>query len=84
MCEVQYLLRRLIIGPPICAISICVILSPILYSVVEDVGGEGIGLANVRALAYRLGGRISVASELGKGSRFTLILPQKFIVETAS
>jgi signal transduction histidine kinase len=48
----------------------------------QDQPGEGIGLANVRALAYRLGGRIAVESELNKGSRFTLILPEKFTVES--
>ncbi len=41
----------------------------------QDQPGEGIGLAHVRALAYRLGGNISCASELGKGSTFTLVLP---------
>ncbi len=44
----------------------------------QDQPGEGIGLANVRALAYRLGGRITVESQLDQGARFTLILPEKF------
>ena len=44
----------------------------------QDQPGEGIGLANVRALAYRLGGRITVESQLDEGSRFTLVLPEKF------
>ena len=44
----------------------------------QDQPGEGIGLANVRALAYRLGGRITVESELDKGAQFTVILPEKF------
>ena len=43
----------------------------------QDQPGEGIGLANVRALAYRLGGRITVESQLDEGSRFTLDLPTK-------
>lgn len=45
---------------------------------VQDTTGEGIGLAHVRALVRRLGGDISVESELGKGSTFTVILPKTF------
>jgi signal transduction histidine kinase len=45
----------------------------------QDQPGEGIGLANVRALAYRLGGLIEVQSELDRGSRFRLSLPARFI-----
>lgn len=41
----------------------------------QDQPGEGIGLAHVRALAYRLGGVIDVASELGHGATFRLTLP---------
>ncbi|MEG3087445.1 sensor histidine kinase [Sphingomonas sp. PB4P5] len=41
----------------------------------QDQPGEGIGLAHVRALAYRLGGVIDVSSELGKGATFRLNLP---------
>ena len=37
--------------------------------------GEGIGLAHVRALVYRLGGTIGCTSELGRGSVFTVDLP---------
>lgn len=44
----------------------------------QDQPGEGIGLAHVRALAYRLGGLIEVSSEKGVGSTFTLSLPLKF------
>ena len=44
----------------------------------QDQAGEGIGLANVRALAYRLGGRVNVESQLDQGARFTLTLPEKF------
>jgi signal transduction histidine kinase len=44
----------------------------------QDVPGEGIGLAHVRALAYRLGGTIDVDSELGRGSLFRLNLPATF------
>lgn len=41
----------------------------------QDQPGEGIGLAHVRALAYRLGGVIEVRSELDRGSTFRLSLP---------
>lgn len=47
----------------------------------QDRPGEGIGLAHVRALAYRLGGTISVASELGQGATFTINLPVMFAGE---
>ena len=42
----------------------------------QDQPGEGIGLAHVRALAYRLGGTIDVASTLGEGATFRLNLPE--------
>ena len=41
----------------------------------QDQPGEGIGLAHVRALAYRLGGLIDCRSSLGEGATFTLALP---------
>ncbi|WP_316232765.1 sensor histidine kinase [Bradyrhizobium sp. SZCCHNPS2010] len=41
----------------------------------QDRPGQGIGLAHVRALVRRLGGTISVASDLGQGSTFTITLP---------
>lgn len=41
----------------------------------QDQPGEGIGLAHVRALAYRLGGTIDVESTLGEGATFRLVLP---------
>jgi signal transduction histidine kinase len=43
---------------------------------VQDRPGEGIGLAHVRALVRRLGGTISVASQLGEGAVFTVTLPK--------
>ena len=45
---------------------------------VQDQTGEGIGLAHVRALAYRMGGSITLDSTLGEGSVFTLTLPVHF------
>ena len=41
----------------------------------QDRPGQGIGLAHVRALVRRLGGTMSVASELNDGSTFTITLP---------
>jgi signal transduction histidine kinase len=44
----------------------------------QDRPGQGIGLAHVRALVRRLGGTMSVASELGRGTTFTITLPAKW------
>ena len=44
----------------------------------QDKPGQGIGLAHVRALVRRLGGTMSVASELHGGSTFTITLPIKW------
>ncbi|WP_291855284.1 ATP-binding protein [Bradyrhizobium sp.] len=41
----------------------------------QDRPGQGIGLAHVRALVRRLGGTMSVASEVRRGSTFTITLP---------
>lgn len=41
----------------------------------QDKPGQGIGLAHVRALVRRLGGTMSVQSELNTGSTFTITLP---------
>jgi len=44
----------------------------------QDRPGQGIGLAHVRALVRRLGGTLSVSSELDAGSTFTVTLPVKW------
>jgi len=40
-----------------------------------NVKGSGVGLAMVRHIVAAHGGEIVVASELGQGSTFTLLLP---------
>jgi signal transduction histidine kinase len=40
-----------------------------------DGGGTGLGLTIARELAFALGGRLELHSELGHGSRFVLVLP---------
>ncbi|CAN5221704.1 CHASE3 domain-containing protein [soil metagenome] len=44
----------------------------------QDKPGQGIGLAHVRALVRRLGGTMSVSSELQQGSTFTVTLPARW------
>ena len=43
----------------------------------RDMGGTGLGLAIVKHLARAHGGEVTVASELGKGSTFTIELPTR-------
>ena len=41
------------------------------------VQGTGLGLAICRTIVERFHGKIEVASTLGKGSRFAIVLPQE-------
>lgn len=41
----------------------------------REVGGTGLGLAIVKHIVNRHRGRLRIESEVGKGSRFTLVLP---------
>jgi signal transduction histidine kinase len=51
---------------------------------VQDQPGEGIGLAHVRALAYRLGGNVTCDSALDRGAAFRLSLPTTAVTEDRS
>jgi signal transduction histidine kinase len=43
----------------------------------SDRGGTGLGLAVVRGVVLAHGGRVTVESQEGKGSRFTVLLPSQ-------
>ena len=46
----------------------------------RESGGTGLGLAIVKHVMQRHGGELKIESELGKGSRFTLIFPASRVV----
>ena len=50
----------------------------------QDQKGEGIGLATVRALAYRIGGTVTLRSTPGEGSIFRVDLPSEYNEEGIS
>lgn len=41
--------------------------------------GTGLGLSQVHGFAHQAGGTVKVASELGKGTRITILLPRKAV-----
>lgn len=45
----------------------------------STVEGTGLGLAITKSLIDMMGGRISAESEYGKGSTFTVVMPQKIV-----
>jgi CheY-like chemotaxis protein/HPt (histidine-containing phosphotransfer) domain-containing protein/anti-sigma regulatory factor (Ser/Thr protein kinase) len=44
----------------------------------KGVEGTGLGLAIINSILKAMGGKVSVVSEYGKGSAFTVTLPQRF------
>jgi signal transduction histidine kinase/ActR/RegA family two-component response regulator len=50
-------------------------------STTREFGGTGLGLSISQSLSTLLGGRLSLQSEVGKGSRFVLEVPLKFVTE---
>ena len=49
----------------------------------SKIEGTGLGLAIVKELTERMGGRLSVASEYGQGSTFTVEIPQRYADDRA-
>jgi len=52
------------------------VFAPFRRAGLQDVPGEGMGLAFVKALLHRLGGRIECHSQLGVGTTFSFMLPK--------
>jgi two-component system chemotaxis sensor kinase CheA len=50
---------------------------------ITDISGRGVGLDVVKLAIDSLGGQLRVASELGKGTTFTLVLPTSIAVKGA-
>jgi len=47
----------------------------------RESGGTGLGLAIVKHVMQRHGGELKIESELGKGSKFTLIFPASRVLQ---
>jgi two-component system phosphate regulon sensor histidine kinase PhoR len=43
----------------------------------REVGGTGLGLSIVKHAVERMGGKLAVESQLGRGSKFTILLPEE-------
>jgi len=63
-------------GPGIAEADLKHVFEPFYYFK-TDASGMGLGLAVTYALVQEIGGKISVQSELGKGTRFNIRLPLK-------
>jgi len=50
-------------------------------SLSRNAEGTGIGLSLVKSIVELHGGNISVESKVGKGSKFTVIIPTKMVME---
>ena len=49
----------------------------------QNIGGSGLGLSIVKAIAEKHQGRVWVESELGKGSTFTMLLPKQAVIQAS-
>ena len=63
-------------GPGIAEADLKYVFEPFFYSRTGE-SGKGLGLAVTYALVQEIGGQISVQSELGRGTRFSIRLPLK-------
>jgi signal transduction histidine kinase/CheY-like chemotaxis protein len=53
-------------------------------SITRRYGGTGLGLAITRKILHAMGGRIEMVSELGRGTRFTVVVRLPVVVREAS
>ena len=74
-------------GAGIAEDKVDVILDPFVQAdntITRDYGGTGLGLSIVSKLVEKMHGTIEVASQLGEGSTFTVVLPLAFKVNQSS